>query len=397
MGWAGWNTASKWTGHSKRELVQYKPESEREGSPEQQEGVTDSGPDARAVSGRAQGTVQRGDRSCETGQTGIHAHVNARFSREHGRRLTAGAKRYQIRIGGVRLTDKIAYREPLYVWAWLDTALKKEWQKYAATPVTSDMFPGHELAQAWGYVVAGYFLIEQGLKAVLHVRGVEPPKTHALSVLSAELPAKDQDVLRAYYDDFRHTFPGMSSFPLATLDEFLVNLDGAQNSRGHYIGSYDWRYFLTEEGSGASMPRVGINVMHEVVYGCVQLVRSIDKGDDKAGRVTYSWRLRWKRSDLYQDWLTVRMNSPGWGQEGDRLEILWGPGYGNRFDYMVIEGGRIRSFFAPLPNEDEVELAMIDKRGELESFDPKEGFRSIGVTMSRQARRREPASGHVMY
>ena len=48
------------------------------------------------------------------------------------------------------------------------------------------------VAQAWGYVVAGYFLLEQGLKAVLYVRGVEPPKTHALSVLFAELSAEDQ-------------------------------------------------------------------------------------------------------------------------------------------------------------------------------------------------------------
>ena len=204
-------------------------------------------------------------------------------------------------------------------------------------------------------------------------------------------------MLRAYYDDFRHTFPGMSSFPLETLDEFLANLDGARNSRGHYIGSFDWRYFLTEEGSGASMPRVSINVMHEVAYACVQLVRSVDKEDDKAGGATYSWRLQWRRSKFHGDWLTVRMNSPGWEQEGDRIEILWGPGYGNRYDYLVFEGGRTRSFFAPLPNADEVELSMIDKRGELKSFDREEGFRRIGLTVSRQARRPEPVSGHLMY
>ena len=295
------------------------------------------------------------------------------------------------------MTDKITYKEPFYVCAWLDTALKKEWQKYTATPVTPDMVPGHELAQAWGYVVAGYFLIEQGLKAVLHVRGVEPPKTHALSVLFEALPAEDQGVLRAYYNDFRHTFPGMTSFPLATLDGFIVNLDGARSSRGHYIGSFDWRYFLTEEGSGASMPRVSINVMHEIVYGCVWLVRSIDKGDDRAGGATYSWRLRSKRSNRYRDWLTVRMNSPGWGQEGDRLEILWGPDYGDRYDYLVFEGDRIRSFFARLPNAEKTELSVVDKRRELDSFDLEEGFRSIGVTVNRPTRRRDPESHHLMY
>ena len=295
------------------------------------------------------------------------------------------------------MTDKITYKEPPYVSAWLNTALKKEWQKYAATPVAPDLVPGHEAAQAWGYVVAGYFLIEQGLKAVLHVRGIEPPKTHAQSVLFVELLAEDQNLLRAYYDDFRHTFPGMSSFPLATLDEFLVNLDGERNRRGHYVGSFDWRYFLTEEGRGASMPHVSINVMHEVVYGCVQLVRSIDKGDDKAGGATYSWRLRWKRSHLYRDWLTVRMNSPRWGQEGDRFEILYGPDYGDRYDYLVFDGGQIRSFFAPLPNAEEADLSVVDKRGELESFDPEEGFRSIGMNVSRPGRRRDPECCHVMY
>ena len=211
--------------------------------------------------------------------------------------------------------DKIAHKEPPYVLVRLDAALKKEWQKYTVAPVTPDMDPGHEVAQAWGYVVVGYFLIEQGLKAVLYVRGGEPPKTHALSVLFGELPTEDQDALRAYYDDFRHTFPGMGSFPLATLDDFLVNLDGGRNGRGRYIGSFDWRYFLTEVGSGMSMPCVSINVIHEVVYGCVQLVRSIYKGGNKVARATYSWRLRWRRLRLYRDWLKIRRNSPGWGRK----------------------------------------------------------------------------------
>ena len=295
------------------------------------------------------------------------------------------------------MTDQITYKKPLYVLAWLEAALKKEWQKYFATPVTPDLMPGHEAAQAWGYVVAGYFLLEQGFKAILHVRGIKPPKIHALSVLFAELPRDDQDMLRAYYNDFRHTFPGMSSFPLATLDDFLANLDGARNSRGHYAGSFDWRYFLTEEGIGTSMPRVSINVMHEIVYGCVVLVEANHKGNDEAGRFVYSWRLRRNRSEYYRDWLTVQMNSQGWSQRGNRLEILWGPDYSDRYDYFVFEGDGIRSFFAPLPNAEETELSVVDKRSELESFDPEEGFRSIGVTVNRSARRRDPGSRHVMY
>ncbi len=294
------------------------------------------------------------------------------------------------------MTDKVTYKDPLYVLARLDTALKKEWQKYIATPVTSDMAPDHMVAQAWGYVVAGYFLIEQGLKAILYMRGGKPPKTHALSVLFTKLPAEDQNVLRKHYDDFRHAFPGMSSFPLTTLDDFLVNLDGGQNSQGRYIGSFDWRYFLTESGSGMSMPFVSINVMHEVVYGCVQLVEAIHKGDNEAAGTTYSWRLRQWRSRLHRDWLTVRMNSPGWGQEGDRIEILWGPDYSGRYDYFVFKSDRRQSFFAPLPNAEKVKLAMIDKRKELESFDPKKGFRSIGTSVSWSVGRQEPEF-HLMY
>ena len=71
--------------------------------------------------------------------------------------------------------------------------------------------PGSRVGAGLGVRRRGVLLIEQGLKAVLHVRGVEPPKTHALSVLFEALPAEDQGVLRAYYNDFRHTFPGMTS------------------------------------------------------------------------------------------------------------------------------------------------------------------------------------------
>ena len=293
------------------------------------------------------------------------------------------------------MTEKITYKDSRYVLTWLDTALKKEWQKYTATPVTPDMIPGHDTAQAWGYVVAGYFLIEQGLKAVLHMRGGEPPKIHALSGLFTKLPAEDQNVLREYYDDFRHAFPGMSSFPLTMLDDFLENLDGGRNSQGRHIGSFDWRYFLTEEGRGASMPLVSINVMHEIVYGCVNLIESIHKGDNKAAEAIYSWRLQWSREEFHEDWLTVRMNSSGWGKEGDRIEILWGPDYDGRHDYLVFKGDKLQLFFGPLPKADEVELPMIDKRSELESFDPVEGFRSIGVSFPE--RRQKPEVYHIMY
>ena len=145
------------------------------------------------------------------------------------------------------------------------------------------------------------------------------------------------------------------------------------------------------------MPRVSTNAMQEIVYGCTQLAKSIDREDRGSRGATYSWRLRWERSNRYRDWLMARMNSPDWGQAGDRLEILWGPGYDDRYDYLVFEGGQIRSFFARLPDEEETDLSVVDKRREVDAFDVDQGFRSIGVTVSRPARRRGPESRHVMY
>ena len=51
------------------------------------------------------------------------------------------------------MTDKTTYKDPLYVLGWLDTVLKKERRKYMAIPVTPDMVPSHEIAQAWGYAI----------------------------------------------------------------------------------------------------------------------------------------------------------------------------------------------------------------------------------------------------
>lgn len=100
------------------------------------------------------------------------------------------------------------------------------------------------------------------------------------------------------------------------------------------------------------MPLVSINVLHEVTFGCGQWLRLIDWKDGKARGSTYSSRLRRRRSRRYQDWLTVRMNSAGWGQKGDRLEIVWGlgPDSGDRYGFFVFEDAGVRSFFASLPD-----------------------------------------------
>ena len=82
----------------------------------------------------------------------------------------------------------IDFKDPLWITAWLDTALEKEKEKYEKCPVKSDLLPGHEAAQAWGYVVAGYFLVEESFKPGFpfwpwHGRSIHPrcPEDHVFS------------------------------------------------------------------------------------------------------------------------------------------------------------------------------------------------------------------------
>ena len=55
----------------------------------------------------------------------------------------------------------INFKDLSWVVTWLDTALKKEKEKYKKCPVMPDLVPDHQVAQGWGYVVAGYFLVEE--------------------------------------------------------------------------------------------------------------------------------------------------------------------------------------------------------------------------------------------
>ena len=105
--------------------------------------------------------------------------------------------------------------------AWLDTALDKEKEKYRKCPVLPDYAPGHEVAQGWGYVVAGYFLVEQSLKALLYVRKKKARRIHFLSTLFYELDRNDKAILREYYGDFRATARGtIGRYPFETIDDF---------------------------------------------------------------------------------------------------------------------------------------------------------------------------------
>ena len=232
-----------------------------------------------------------------------------------------------------------------------------------------DFAPGHEMAQAWGYVVVGYFLVELSFKALLHLRGKQVPTTHSLTMLFDLFKADDKETLSEFYTDYRETIGGrVGAFPFKTLDYFLANLDGDPNKQGDdHRGSFDWRYFLIEEKRSAKMPMVSIEFLHEIAYGCIRMVEHAQHGRFEPSQHTHSWRMRCKRNKKQRDWLMVRMNSEGWDELGDRLEILWGPDYRGRHDLLLIKGKAAEPYFAELPEG--FSVPIVDKRQEIEFFD----------------------------
>ena len=274
--------------------------------------------------------------------------------------------------------NTINFKDALWMTAWLDMALKMEKDKLKSCPVIRDLVPGAEVAQAWGYVVAGYFLVEQSFKALLHVRKKRVPLKHSLTMLFEKMDQADQDLLREYYTDYKEA-AGWSKFPFSVLDEFLENLDGNPNNQEtDYLGSLDWRYFPIEESRSTSMPTVSIEFLHETTYGCIRMTEFAANGNFEPSAHTYSYRLRWKRSEKYRDWLIVRMNSRGWEDLPDRLEIYWGPDYKGRYDLRLFRGKGARDYFSEIPED--FALPIEDKREEIESFDVEAGFRSIGAS-----------------
>ena len=250
------------------------------------------------------------------------------------------------------------FKDPLYMTAWLEVALEKEQQKYEKCPIVPDMAPGHNEAQAWGYIVTGYFLAEQSFKALLYLREKEAPRTHPLSTLYDSLDDDDKAILREFYADYRATIGGIrGEFRFGSLDEFLVNLDG---DTGSNQGSLAWRYYLIEEVP--EMPYVSVDYLHEVVFGCTKIVEYARNGRFDPAGYSHSWRLRWARKRIYDVWLRDRMGSAGWGDLEDRLEILWGPDYRGRHDLWLFEGRGLTERFSAIPECNGV--PVVDKREE---------------------------------
>ncbi len=277
----------------------------------------------------------------------------------------------------VAANQTLDFKDPLLITAWLDTALKKEKEKHEKCPVLPDMVSSYVDAQGWGYVVAGYFLVEQSFKALLYVRGKKVLKTHSLSTLFNLFEENDKTLLREYYDDYQGTIGGkIGKFPIKSLDKFLANLDGDKNERGDHTGSFDWRYFLIEEKRSQEMPLVSVDYLHEIVFGCIKIIESAENNTFDPSRYTHSWRLLSKRQKKYMRWFDVRMNSEGWDDLSDRLEILWGPDYRGGRDIYLFRGKKAEFCFSDVPPEN-FDLPVFDKRNEIETFDAEQGYRSI--------------------
>lgn len=186
-------------------------------------------------------------------------------------------------------------RDSRWMLKWLDTALDMEKRKYKSCPVKQDMMPGHEAAQAWGYVVAGYSLVEQSFKGLLYVRGEDKVlRKHSLSALFNMLIDEDKRVIREYFTDFRMVLGNTGNwFRLKSVDTFLENLDGEENSRkSDRIGSFVWRYYLIEESDGPKMPIVSVEFLHEISYACNRILEFLVHRNFQPMQYTYSKRMK---------------------------------------------------------------------------------------------------------
>lgn len=141
----------------------------------------------------------------------------------------------------------------LYCVAYLEAALEMEKKKLDRVPVTRDSAPGYTDAMAWGYVVAGYFLLEQALKFLISVRGEPFPATHSLSFVFGKLSNRDREVLQEYYRDFCCSYEKARDFPIPELEIFVKNMDAEANSEK---GPLAWRYFLIQEPKVNALPIV---------------------------------------------------------------------------------------------------------------------------------------------
>ena len=216
--------------------------------------------------------------------------------------------------------------------------------------------------QAWGYVLAAYFLLEESFKLLLHIRGKGVEPGHSLSKLFCQLCDDDETLLGEYYRDFSAVADSEwdAKFPFADLYDFLVNLDG---KAGDDEGSMHWRYFLIEKRDD-DMPVDQHRIHARDHPGDLEHRRVCRKPDPGRGTL---WRDvvhggdTGNGFDKMSHWVEDRLNSARPPKDG--LEIAWGPDYRDRYDLLLFKDGTSRCFFGEKPEKPGIPL--VDVRDEV--------------------------------
>ena len=231
----------------------------------------------------------------------------------------------------------------------LSTALRAEQNKHLLCPVSG--YPQeHANAQGWGYVVAGYSLLEQSLKLLLGLENKTPRHSHGLLDLFQELSSTSQGTLREYYDSYRHGYGDPKEEAWKDLEAFLKNLDGRKGNNNQDMGSIDWRYYISEKLPGENaqsipLPAVSADLLHEIIRGAIDLCgEHLPDTKAKATNAYVYRRLRDAKGFLD--------NGVGgiWPEE-DGLYLLCGPDHKDRYGFLLVKGAQRRVAFECLPGD----------------------------------------------
>lgn len=114
---------------------------------------------------------------------------------------------------------------------------------------------------------------------------------------------------------------------------------------------------------------VNVEFLHEIIFGYIQIIKSVNNAKLNPYQSTYSWRMRQDRYEKkYKHWLTIRMNSDGWDNLGDRLEILHGPDHLGQLDLILYQGENRNGVFQKFLTTLSCRLLTREKRSRISTL-----------------------------
>lgn len=154
-------------------------------------------------------------------------------------------------------------------------------------PKLNDFIVEYEMTICWHHIICLYSLIEQALKCLFEIRGIQHRHGHELKkALFDRLPDKDKKTLRIAYKVYQslHFAPSLYSgdLPPQSVDDFLEKMGN---------GYVNWRYFLLED-KRSEISRTHVGAMLEVARTLAYILVSetfTDHGLDHVGH-----RLHWR-------------------------------------------------------------------------------------------------------